>query len=217
MRAWEVRHGDCLAMLADIPADAVIVSDPPYGMAWDVDTVRFSGGNTRRGVGKSDSLPIAGDREPFDPSPWLRFAKVVLWGSNHFGQRLPVGTTLVWVKRNDTAFGTFLSDAEIGWQSGGHGAYCFKLPHQSVNSEAGKRHHPTQKPVELMRWCIDRLKLAPGTLIVDPYCGSGTTGVASIQAGMRFLGIEREERYVTIARQRIAAAAAQTSLNLEAA
>lgn len=223
MRTWEVRHGDCLTMLADLPADAVIVSDPPYGMAWNTDSKRFTGGNRalRRGEGRDDWGDVTGDAEPFDPTPWLDFPKVILWGANHYAQRLSVGTTLVWVKRHAHLYGTFLSDAEIGWQKGGHGVYCHEEPFgpASRGPEAGMRGpaHPTQKPIGLMSWCIQRLRLEPGTLIVDPYCGSGTTGVAAIQEGHRFLGIEREERYVKIARERIAAAAAQTTLDLEAA
>lgn len=111
--------GDCPTM-GRIEADAVI-SDPPYGMNLDTDNSRFSGGNAasvcRRGngVGTGNAAPIIGDAEPFDPSPWLDYERVVLFGSNHFASRLPVGTTLVWLKRNDAAFGSFLSDAEIAW------------------------------------------------------------------------------------------------------
>jgi DNA modification methylase len=219
---WQVIHGDCLAHLDAIPRDAVIVSDPPYGMAWNTNSKRFTGGASalRRGEGRDDWGDVGGDAEPFDPTPWLDFPRVVLWGSHHFAQRLPVGTTLVWIKRNDPMFGTFLSDAEIGWQKGGHGVYChrrvFHPPTRALEG-GGQVAHPTQKPLSLMRWCISRLKLAPGTLVVDPYCGSGTTGVAAMMEGMQFLGIEREARYVETARRRIAAAADQGTLDLEAA
>ena len=211
---WQVVEGDCLDVMLDVPAAAVgaVISDPPYGMFWDVDTVRFSGGVTRRGVGKTGERPVHGDDAPFDPAPWLDFPAVVMFGSNHYAQRLPVGTTLVWVKRTDAAFGTFLSDAEVGWEKGGRGVYCFTMPHQGVNAEAGVRVHPTQKPVALMEWCIGRQQLAPNSLIIDPYCGSGTTGVAAVQMGYRFIGIEREPQYVSVARRRIADAAAQGNL-----
>ena len=72
--------------------------------------------------------------------------------------------------------------------------------------------HPTQKPIELMRWCLQRLNLAPDALVLDPFCGSGTTGVACMLDGHRFLGIERESSYCEIARRRIADAAAQGNL-----
>jgi len=66
-----------------------------------------------------------------------------------------------------------------------------------------ERHgHPTQKPVEVMKWCIGHLP-EPNNIILDPFMGSGTTGVAAVQMGRRFIGIEREERYFEIACKRI--------------
>jgi site-specific DNA-methyltransferase (adenine-specific) len=212
----EIIHGDCLDVLASgaLAGVGAVVSDPPYGMRWNTDTARFSGGHNpaRRSAGRNDRKRVAGDDEPFDPTPWLGFPRVVLFGSNHFASRLPTGTTLVWIKRSDAAFGTFLSDAEIAWQKGGHGVYC--LRDTSINSLAQRREHPTQKPVSLMRWAIRRLRLSPNSLILDPYCGSGSTGVAAIEEGHRFIGIEREAEYVEIARRRIAAAQAQLTLGV---
>ena len=63
---------------------------------------------------------------------------------NHFAARLPVGTTLIWLKRYDNAFGTFLSDAEIAWEKGGYGVYCFR--DVSMQGESNNKKHPTQKP-----------------------------------------------------------------------
>ena len=216
---WQVICGDNAEYLDALPRDAALVSDPPYGMAWNTDSSRFTGG--RQGPaprGRSRWSDIHGDDRPFDPTPWLAFDKVILWGANHYAQRLPVGTTLVWVKRNDHSFGTFLSDAEIGWVRGGYGVYCwrevFMAPRRMVENDGASAGHPTQKPVGLMRRCIERLTLAPDTLIVDPYCGSGTTGVAAVQMGYRFLGIEREPAYCAIARRRIGDAAAQGRLAL---
>jgi site-specific DNA-methyltransferase (adenine-specific) len=220
--------GDCLDVLRTLAPGSVdaIVTDPPYGMRWNTDSTRFSGGvapNARteyqkRGIpqGKADWGTVAGDDVVFDPAPWLAFPKVVIWGANHFAARLPVGTTLVWLKKHDYHFGTFLSDAEIGWQKGGYGVYCHRalFPPPSRMAENDGKHpaHPTQKPVELMRWCIRRLNLAPGSLVLDPYCGSGSTGVAAVMEGMTFLGIEREPAYADVARRRIAEAQAQTTL-----
>jgi site-specific DNA-methyltransferase (adenine-specific) len=212
----EIIHGDCLDVLPKLTGIAAVVSDPPYGMDWNTNTTRFSGGHNpvRRPAGRNDRKRIAGDDCSFDPTPWLAFGRVVLFGSNHFASRLPVGTTLVWVKRNDSAFGSFLSDAEVAWQSGGHGVYCFR--DLSMNGLARKRVHPTQKPVSLMQWVIRRLKLPPNSLVLDPYCGSGSTGVAAVLEGHRFIGIEREAAYVEIARKRIADAQAQLALGIPA-
>jgi site-specific DNA-methyltransferase (adenine-specific) len=179
-----------------------VISDPPYGMRANTDMGRFSGGSpasiTRRKGTNRVYPPIVGDDAPFDPTPWLGFPVVVLFGCNHFAARLPVGTTLVWIKRKQEAFGTFLSDAEVAWMKGGHGVYCFSSYPQSM---ALDREHPTQKPVDLMVWCLQRT----GTTrtVLDPYMGSGTTGVACAQLGRKFIGIEIERKYFDIACERI--------------
>jgi DNA modification methylase len=66
--------------------------------------------------------------------------------------------------------------------------------------------HPTQKPVALMRWCLDKAKVPPGATVLDPFMGSGTTGVACVQTGRNFIGIEIDEEYFSIAERRIAEA-----------
>ena len=186
--------------------EAAVVSDPPYGMAWNTDSTRFTGGNQKRGDGRADFGSIVADDVPFDPAPWLAFDEVILWGANHYGARLPLGSTLVWIKKSEHAYGTFLSDAEIGWQKGGHGVYCkhveFQGGFQRARQNDGKRSaHPTQKPIDLMEWCIGRLK--SGRHILDPFMGSGTTGVAAVKLGRRFTGIEIEPKYFDIACRRI--------------
>ena len=188
-------------------ADAVI-SDPPYGMAWPCNMTSMA---NRVGCGGRDwGMEIAGDKEPFDPTPWLNFPAVVLWGVNHFAARIPVGTTLVWIKRLDPAFGTFFSDAELAWMKGGYGVYCRR--DLSMNGITNDREHPTQKPVGLMSWCMDKAKVAPGAIVLDPYMGSGTTGIACIRTGRRFIGIEIDEHHYQTARQRLLNELAQTNL-----
>jgi len=76
--------------------------------------------------------------------------------------------------------------------------------------------HPTQKPVKLMRWCIGCLP-EPNQTILDPFMGSGTTGVAAVQMGRKFIGIEREERYFQIACRRIEDAQRQGDFFVESA
>jgi site-specific DNA-methyltransferase (adenine-specific) len=208
--AWAVECGDCLDLVRRLPTGCVdaVVTDPPYGMGWDTDSKRFTGGNLalRRGEGRDDWGPVRGDEVPFDPSPWLPFPRVVLWGANHFAARLPVGTTLVWLKKADHLFGTFLSDAEVGWMKGGHGVYCHReqFPPPSRMAEGdGRVLHPNQKPVGLMRWCLGRLRLGPGALVLDPYCGSGTTGVVAVRMGFRFIGMEVDPDHAAVARKRI--------------
>lgn len=89
-------------------------------------------------------------------------------------------------------------------------AGCEQLPRQAVALYTGKRHsprlvrnlHPTVKPLELMRWLV-RLVTPPGGRVLDPFTGSGTTGIAAVLEGRAFLGIEREGGYVDIACARL--------------
>ena len=91
--------GDCHEILPGVGTVDAIVSDPPYGMKWDTDSTRFTGGAQKIGKGRSDWGDVAGDDVTFDPAPWLAYDEVILWGANHYASQLPVGTTLVWVKR----------------------------------------------------------------------------------------------------------------------
>lgn len=202
---------DCLTVLPTLSTDLSVVSDPPYGMNWDADTTRFSGGNNvdNRGSGR-DGGRIVGDDRPFDPAPWLAFKECVLWGANHYAARLPVGTTLVWIKRNPSGFGTFLSDAEVAWTAGGHGVYCYMRPWhgaEKVNRKE-RRWHPSEKPIDLMAWCVKRTTMT----VLDPYMGSGTTGVACHQLGRPFIGIEIVPEHFETACERIDAAQRQERL-----
>lgn len=200
--------GDCRDVLPTLNKDAALVSDPPYGMAANTDYTRFSAGSEasrrKRGAG-GKYPPVYGDDAPFDPEHLLSFRQVILWGFNHFSSRLPQGGGLVWLKRNPDAFGTFLSDAELGWEKGKTGVACFQSYPQAM---AHDRWHPTQKPVDLMEFCIARTK---GT-VVDPYMGSGSTGIAAMRSGRDFIGCEISPVYFDIACRRIEEAQRQGDL-----
>jgi DNA modification methylase len=192
-------NADCLDVLP-IEADAV-VSDPPYGMAWDG---RIKSGKNGHAAGdaRRPAIKIHGDDEPFDPSPWLDYPRVVLFGCNHYAQRLPVGTTLIWVKKFEDAFcNGWLSDAEIAWMKGGFGCYCKR--DTSHNAIANEREHPAQKPVTVMAWCLDMAKVPLGATVLDPYMGSGSTGIACLRTGRNFIGIERDAAHYATAVERI--------------
>lgn len=209
---YQLINANCLDVLSDLPHVDAVITDPPYGCRNNCDYTRFTNGispsrNYHRG--------IKGDDQPFDPSPWLQFPKVVLFGYQYFAEWLPVGTLLVWVKKRDSQLGTFLSDAEIAWQKGGKGVYVHRHIWHGFDrqTERGKSLHPTQKPIEVMRWIIERQKLPAGATILDPYTGSGATGIAAIELGYNFIGIEIDPAYHAIAEQRISQAAATQPLS----
>ncbi len=193
--------GDCREILPTLGKIDAIVTDPPYGVSNNTDYRRFSGGknaHARRkdGDGGVKYPPVFGDDKPFDPSPLLAFDYVILWGFNFYCSQLPAGGSLVWVKRKPEAFGSFLSDAELAWVKGSKGIFCFTSFPQAM---AHERYHPTQKPVDLMAWCINK---TTGT-VCDPYMGAGSTAVACASLGRKFIGIEADATYFEIACQRL--------------
>lgn len=191
-----IYHGDCREILPQLEPVDLVLTDPPYGIDFDTDYRRFTSGfNVKRIKHK----PVTGDTESFDPSPWLNFPRVILWGANCYSNKLPMGTWLIWDKRFDNGT-AFLSDAEVAWMRGGHGVYIKKVTSQGcIRPEPVE--HPTQKPLVLMRWCIERAK-GDGT-ILDPFMGSGTTLVAAKELGRKAIGIEIEEKYCEIAVKRL--------------
>jgi site-specific DNA-methyltransferase (adenine-specific) len=83
--------------------------------------------------------------------------------------------------------------------------YCAKASRSERNAGLeGTNHHPTIKPIELMRYLVRLTKTPTGGVVLDPFMGSGTTGIACVLEGREFIGIEREAEYVEIAEKRIA-------------
>jgi len=203
-----VYHGDCKAILPELQNITVIVSDPPYGTQLDTDYTRFKGGVQRNRVYK----PVIGDSDLFDPQHLLKYKKVLLFGYSYFAQKVPPGTLLIWDKRfkNGSAF---LADGEVAWmknwynrigpKTGGRGLYIFSLTQQGFVRPEKDRFHPTQKPVALMEWCIQKLRLEHRDVICDPYMGSGSTLVAAQNLGFQAIGIDVEQEYCDVAVERL--------------
>lgn len=170
------------------------VTDPPYGIDFDTNYTRFVGGvSENRNHGKK----IEGDAEPFDPAPYLAFPEVVMWGANCFSDRLPLGSWLIWDKRFENGK-AWLADAEAAWSNNGYGIYIKQVTSQGfVRPEPVS--HPTQKPIAIMAWCIERCK---GERIYDPFLGSGTTLIAADQLGRTCYGMEIDPGYVAVILER---------------
>jgi site-specific DNA-methyltransferase (adenine-specific) len=204
----DLRLGDCLEIMRDLPDGCVdaVVTDPPYGHGYSGIASETPG---TRNWSKRFCGAIAGYDIAFDPSPFLSAAPiVVLWGANHYASKLPDSAAwLCWDKRRGTASNNF-SDCELAWCSVGGSARLFTHMWNGLcrDSEIGEHLHPTQKPVALLRWCLDKAKVQPGATVLDPFMGSGTTGVACVETGRNFIGIEIDPEYFAIAERRIAEA-----------
>jgi DNA modification methylase len=200
--------GDCREIAPTLPRPAAVISDPPYGIGTDgqAETSGAHGGRKAyEFLGWDASRP--------DPS-WLRQMSglsdlVVLWGGNYFADVLPATSKwFVWDKGQRIN----QSDCELAWTSMPGALRVFTLNRVALMQDGAE--HPTQKPVALMEWCMKQAKVPPGGLILDPYMGSGTTGVAAVRMGHPFCGIEIEPRYFETACRRISAELARPRLPL---
>ena len=187
--------GDCLEILPTLPKVDAVITDPPYGIGKDgqKQTTGGHGGRKAHEFMGWDSV------RPAEQAFALMLAaadKHVIWGGNYFADLLPpTGKWLVWDKGQRIN----QSDGELAWTNE-NGALRICTMNR-VELMLDGTEHPTQKPVRLMTWCIEQIK-ATGT-ILDPFMGSGTTGVACANLGRKFIGIEIELKYFEIACERI--------------
>ena len=196
---------DCLEVLPTLPKVDAVVTDPPYGIGF----VHGAGGDGIGGgryVSKFNGVPVTGDERPFDPTPFIALAPVaVLFGANHYADRLPASAKwLVWDKRCNLTANDF-ADCELAWTNCKGVARLINHYWNGMMRDSEKgvpRVHPTQKPVAVMEWAL-RQTTADAALVLDPFMGSGTTGIAAANLSRKFIGIEIEPRYFDIACERI--------------
>lgn len=201
-------QGDCMTIIPAITGFDSIVTDPPYGIK--------ESGKKNASRGKLAKPRDYGDFDWDDVRPDLSaFPDIprIIWGGNYFD--LPKAPRwLIWDKQNSGDF----ADAEMAWCSDPGAVRIFRWQWNGFirKGEMDKvrrpsfRQHPTQKPVALMEWCLD---FFPSTrTVLDPFMGSGTTGVACVNRGRGFIGIEARADYFDIAVRRIAEAHQQTDM-----
>jgi len=185
-------RGDCMDVLPMLPMAGALVTDPPYGI--DV-------GSMGMGKGKKSTTFEKFEWDKNTPTSYL-IAKcldaadiAIIWGGNYFALP-PSGCWLAWDKVQKFSG----ADLELAWTNLCKPTKAFRMSRVEAYGSIDKQH-PTQKPLALMKWCIEQAG-NPQT-ILDPFMGSGTTGVAAMQMGRSFVGIEREQKYFDIACQRI--------------
>jgi site-specific DNA-methyltransferase (adenine-specific) len=193
--------GDCLTILPVLGDVEAVITDPPFGVGNFVQTT----GNLR-GRGASSGQEV--DWNKATPPPEL-FAMLrsmskqrIIWGANFFNCFEDRGGAIIWDKcqkmpnfsKADIASCTHYQKTEIvriPWTN-------FTVSHQAETD------HPCERPVALYTWCINYLP--PCAAYLDPYMGSGATGVAAVNAGKQYIGIERHEHYFNQSLERIDAA-----------
>lgn len=210
--------GDCTLYLADcmdvMPylgrVDA-LVTDPPYGINYDKSAASASGKKSGKGFGfKGEYKKTEWDSSTCDEAIELAISIAghsVIFGGNYYDLP-PTSCWLIWDKEINGNF----ADAEMAWTNL---KKPVRLKRHMWNGgirkgQEPRNAHPTQKPIDVMRWCLTHIP--DSKLILDPFMGSGTTGVACVKEGRSFIGIELDEDYFEIACKRIRDAYAQPDI-----
>jgi DNA modification methylase len=185
--------GDCMDVMPTLGKVDAVVTDPPYGIGMSGGNVGYKGFNSFERKKWDDSTPdVAIDYID------THYNKYIIWGGNYF--KLPPSRCyLVWDKGNGFKGRTY-AESELAWTSLNANARTFSYDPLAKGDYRGKQH-PTQKPISLMRWCLTHIP--DSRLILDPFMGSGSTGVACVKEGRSFIGIELDEDYFDIACRRI--------------
>lgn len=193
--------GDCRDILPAIDKVDLVLTDPPYGIAEPV------GKNKKHGwLATSKYGAIEWDDAPVSDSlikTIIENAKhAIIFGGNYYRLE-PSACWLVWDKYQSSDF----ADCELAWTNLKKAARMKRHRWSGMLQEnmADKEHryHPTQKPLNVMTWCISQAPKSVRT-ILDPFMGSGTTLVAAKLLGLEAIGIEREKKYCDIAIKRLA-------------
>ena len=183
--------GDCNDAVETLFGMESLITDPPYGIAGV-----WKGG---WGHGWGNAQQQSGIRNEWDARPPTKALlayllsitrQQIIWGGNYF--ELPLSRC--WLVWNKPERGFSLSEAELAWTNRDNVVRVFDGPRSESD-----RLHPTQKPVALMQWCVEKTS----GHVLDPFMGVGSTGVACTKLGRRFTGIEIHEPYFDIACRRI--------------
>jgi DNA modification methylase len=207
-------HTDCADILPVIHKHDLVLTDPPYGVKRDKGFEGFGGfGGFGTPIGRRRYEEDNWDGERPDKVVFDALLEsciaAIIFGGNFFADLLPRSTFwLVWDKMNTMP--TF-GDCELAWTNiDRKSVKKFVHEYNGLLGKEAERSHPTQKPVRLMEWCLSHYK--PALTVLDPFMGSGTTGVACAKHGLTFTGIEREKKYFDIACERIENAYRQQNL-----
>jgi len=176
----------------------LVLTDPPYGIGMHKQIGKKKGelGDKWGAFNWDDHRP---SKKCFDKLFSLSLNQII-WGGNYY-DFLPSRCFLIWDKVQRIDF----ADCEMAWTSFDTSARIFTFARSNMQGfRFPERVHPTQKPLPLMVWCLENYS-QPADLILDPFCGSGTTCVAAKMLGRNYIGIDISEKYCEIARQRLEA------------
>ncbi len=200
----KIYNEDCLEFMKRVPDNYfdLVLTDPPYGIQWK--PILYSSGK-KKGVFTNKHKEFNWDNEIPSDDVFKEIERIskkqIIWGANYFNC-FTNGGALVWYKNRGANTLSECEIASVSWQKK-VGFVKKQILSGFVADE--KNYHPTQKPLQLIEFCIDYAKLEDGAKIFDPFMGGGTTAVACKSLGIDFVGCELEPEYVAIANKRLEA------------
>ena len=206
-------EGDCLEIMPVLGKVDLCLTDPPYGIKQDKGFGGFGGfgkpiarreydGNWDSSRPKNNAFSLILESAPVQ----------IIWGGQYFADLLPAQGKWLWWDKCQTM--PTYGDGELAWTSlPGEAPKKFVYSNNGLHAKEKDKQHPTQKPIALMKWCLGFLPDAK--TILDPFMGSGTTGVACVKTGRSFIGVELDPDYFDIACRRIQEAYAQPDIFIE--
>ena len=208
-----LKQGDCLELMKELPDDLVLITDPPYGINLDLRWLSEFNKNTLCHLPNKADERLMNDEKPINLTPLLRFKRRLIFGFPYLYDKYATGW-IVWDKmQGDERLLT--TPVEIASTTLRHGFDIMRVKwHGFIRDTQINEYrfaHPTQKPLKLMYRIIEKYTKESDT-ILDPFMGSGTTGVACVQLNRNFIGYEISPDYFKIAEKRIGEAQAQKKL-----
>jgi site-specific DNA-methyltransferase (adenine-specific) len=195
-----IYHGDCRELLPLIEPVDLVLTDPPYGLG---ELWQGGGGSAKSSWKFHPSEAQAWDHKMDDAD--IIYASLcghaaIVWGGNNY-MLPPSRCWFIWDKKMNDDWST--GQAELAWTNLDRTNRVFRMAQGEAHARMRQKDHPTQKPIELMRWCIQMAHTIDPQTILDPFMGSGTTLRAAKDLGRKAIGIEIEERYCEIAARRL--------------
>jgi DNA modification methylase len=200
---YKLYNDDCINVMRQFKDNSIdlVLTDPPYGIGRDKGSAGFGVSAGRKYSGSWDKTTPS--KEYFDEI--LRISKMaIIFGGNYFSDKLPPSKSwIVWDKKCDINFKNPFADCELIWTNCGKVCKKYGFKQQGfITDSKDKRCHATQKPTELIGKILNDYSES-GITVLDPFMGSGSTGVACANTGRNFIGIELDKNYFDIARSRI--------------
>lgn len=198
-----------LPLMPDSCIDLLLI-DPPYGIDYCGQLKSKLGGKklsiTKYSWKDCGATEATWDKERIKPeliNEAIRVSKnQIIWGGNYYADILPASQGwLAWNKKQ-RAFS--LADGELAWTSYDKAMRFFDYSRSEYKADEPRKIHPTQKPVKLFKWCIQKANLKPGAIVLDCFCGSATTAIACAEMGVNFICADSDSVMITKARERYA-------------